>query len=371
MPPEVFIEEDSAIPRTITGVPTGVAAFIGSAKKGSVNRPERIASFAEFEQRFGGLAQDLQLGYAVRQFFANGGAEAVVVRIAKRASAAKVLAGIRALAAVDAFNLLALPGITTPAIIAAAAEFCRGRRALLIVDPPVNVRTPAEMETFAQSSALPRSRNAAIYFPWTKISDPLNNGHPRSIPPSGTIAGLIARISDTVSVWKSPAGPYAGLLGVKSLDYNLNDNESDPLNARAVNCLRTFPTFGIVAWGARTMEGANELASEWKYIAVRRLGLFIEESIDRGTRWAVFEPNDEPLWAQLRRSVADFLHALFRQGAFQGTTPQHAFYVRCDREMMTDADIAKGILNIEIGFAPLRPAEFVIIRIQQRAGAVE
>lgn len=366
MPLEVFIEEISTTPHTITGVPTGVAAFIGSTKKGGVNRPVRLASFADFERRFGGLVKDLPLGYAVRQFFLNGGREAIVVRIAKGASTAKVTKGLRALDSVDAFNLLALPGITVPAMVTLAADYCRERHALLIVDPPENVRTPAAMESFIKTSALPPSRNAAIYFPWTKISDPLNNGHLRSIPPSGTITGLIARISNTLGVWKSPAGPYAGLLGVKSLDYNLTDSESDPLNASAVNCLRTFPTFGLVAWGARTMEGANELGSDWKYIAVRRLGLFIKESVDRGTRWAVFEPNDEPLWAQLRLSVGDFLHDLFRQGAFQGTTARDAYFVKCDRDTTTAADMANGVLNLEIGFAPLRAGEFVIIKIHQR-----
>ena len=353
---------------TITGVSTSIAAFVGAAKKGGVNRPARVTSFGDFEHRFGGLVAGMELGYAVRQFFSNGGAEALVVRIAKGASAAKVVKGIRALDGVDIFNLLAIPGITAPAIIAAAADYCRDRRAFLIVDPPVNARTPSEMEAFLQSGALPQTSNAAVYYPWTKISDPMHHGQPRSVPPSGTIAGLIARIDTTRGVWKSPAGPHANLIGVKTLEYNLTDHESAALNARGVNCLRMFPAFGQVAWGARTLEGADELASDWKYVAVRRLALFLEESIHRGTQWAEFEPNDEPLWAQLRLNIEAFMQSLFIQGAFQGSIPRDAFFVKCDARTTAAADIVNGIVNLEIGFAPLRPAEFVLIRIQQRAG---
>ena len=300
---------------------------------------------------------------AVAQFFTNGGREAIIVRIAKGASVAKTLAGIRALDAVDLFNLLVLPGHTAPAILAAAADYCRTRRAFFIADPPEKIVTPAAMVAFVRSSKFRRSPNAAIYFPWTTVSDPLNNGHPRPLPPGGTIAGLIARTDATRGVWKSPAGPDASLIGVKSLAFLLNDDDSDPLNAAGVNCLRTFRTFGLVAWGARTLEGTDELASEWKYVAVRRLGLFIEESIARGTQWAVFEPNAETLWARLRMVIGDFLVKLHRDGALQGATAKQAFIVKCGVDTMTAADIAAGVINIEIGFAPLRPGEFVVIRI--------
>ena len=190
----------------------------------------------------------------------------------------------------------------------------------------------------------------------------------RSIPPSGTITGLIARIDSTLGVWKSPAGPHATLVGVKSFDHPLTDAESTPLNSVAVNCLRTFPTFGNVAWGARTLAGGDAIASEWKYIAVRRLALFIEESIQRGTQWAIFEPNAEPLWLQIRSSVEAFLQSLFQKGALAGSTPPQAFFVKCGPQTMTAADIAAGIVNIQIGFAPLRPAEFILLTVQHRAG---
>ena len=366
--PGVFVEEIPEPPKPIEGVPTSITAFVGATKKGAMNRPMRVTHFAEFERQFGPHSAGLTTSYAVAQFFTNGGREAIIARIAKGASMAKTVAGIRALDAVDLFNLLVLPGHTAPAILAAAADYCRTRRAFFIADPPEKIATPAGMVAFVRSSAFRRSPNAAIYFPWTTVSDPLNNGHPRPLPPGGTIAGLIARTDATRGVWKSPAGPDASLIGVKSLAFLLDDDDSDPLNAAGVNCLRTFRTFGLVAWGARTLEGADELASDWKYVAVRRLGLFIEESIARGTQWAVFEPNAEPLWARLRMVVGDFLLKLHRDGALQGATAKQAFFVKCGVDTMTAADIAAGVINIEIGFAPLRPSEFVVIKIQRRIG---
>ncbi len=364
MPPDIVIDESPAETPKISAAPTSVAAFIGATKKGVVNRPVPITSFAEFERQFGPLGVDLMTGYAVAQFFANGGREANVVRIAKGASFAKILAALHALDAVE-FNLLVLPGIAAPPVLAAAEEYCRARRALLIIDPPESAGTPAEMLTLVQSGKIPRSPNAALYFPWTKVPDPLNHGHPRSLAPGGTIAGLLARTDAARGVWKSPAGPDAGLIGVKSLTFQLNDEDSAALNAAGINSLRTFPTFGIVAWGARTLDGAVELASEWKYLAVRRLGLLIEESVTRGIQWAVFEPNDEALWSRLRAAIGDFLLGLFRDGALQGATPRAAFFVKCGADTTTPGDLENGIVNIQLGFAPLRPAEFVVLRIQQ------
>jgi phage tail sheath protein FI len=155
---------------------------------------------------------------------------------------------------------------------------------------------------------------------------------------------------------------------VQGLEYVASDSENGVLNPLGLNVLRTFPVIGTVSWGARTMVGADALADEWKYVPVRRLALFIEESLYRGTQWVVFEPNDEPLWAQIRLSVGTFMNNLFRQGAFQGATPNEAYLVKCDATTTTQADIDLGIINIFVGFAPLKPAEFVIIQIQQLAG---
>ena len=171
-------------------------------------------------------------------------------------------------------------------------------------------------------------------------------------------------------MWKAPAGIDATLNGVAELTVKLTDGENGQLNPLGVNCLRAFPVIGRVVWGARTLRGADSLASEWKYIPVRRLALFIEESLFRGTKWVVFEPNDEPLWAQIRLNIGAFMQSLFRQGAFQGTTPREAYFVKCDSETTTQDDINLGIVNILVGFAPLKPAEFVVIKIQQMAGQI-
>jgi phage tail sheath protein FI len=189
--------------------------------------------------------------------------------------------------------------------------------------------------------------------------------------PCGVIAGIMARTDSTRGVWKAPAGLDAALGGVQGLQVNLNDQENGTLNQLGINCLRSFPVTGRVVWGARTVRGADQLADEYKYVPVRRLALFIEESLYRGTQWVVFEPNDEPLWAQIRLNIGAFMQNLFRQGAFQGKSPREAYLVKCDAETTTQNDINLGIVNILVGFAPLKPAEFVIIRIQQLAGQVQ
>jgi phage tail sheath protein FI len=222
------------------------------------------------------------------------------------------------------------------------------------------------METLVRGTSLPKTNSAAVYYPWIRVTDPLRGGRPRAAPPSGTIAGLYARIDATRGIWKAPAGIEAALGGVQGVEYLLTDGENGILNPRGVNAIRVIPGVGAVAWGARTLRGDDGLADEYKYVPVRRLALYIEESLYRGTKWVVFEPNDEPLWAQIRLNVGAFMHDLFRQGAFQGTTPAQAYLVKCDAETTTQTDIDRGIVNILVGFAPLKPAEFVFIRIQQK-----
>jgi phage tail sheath protein FI len=182
------------------------------------------------------------------------------------------------------------------------------------------------------------------------------------------VAGLYARIDGTRGVWKAPAGTEATLTGVQGLVYKMSDPENGVLNPIGLNCFRTFPVYGNILWGARTLVGADADANQWKYVPVRRIALYIEESLYRGTQWVVFEPNDEPLWAAIRLNVGSFMSDLFRKGAFQGLTPKDAYLVKCDSETTTQSDIDNGIVNILVGFAPLKPAEFVIIQIQQLAG---
>lgn len=181
----------------------------------------------------------------------------------------------------------------------------------------------------------------------------------------------MARTDATRGVWKAPAGLEATLVGVSNVTVPLTDAENGQLNPVAVNCLRVRQPVGPVVWGARTLQGDDRLASEWKYVPIRRTALFIEESLYRGTQWVVFEPNDEPLWSQIRLNVTVFMHDLFRQGAFQGRTPNEAYLVKVDGETTTQSDINRGIVNIVVGFAPLKPAEFVFLRIQQLVGQLK
>ena len=290
--------------------------------------------------------------------------------------------GIYALDKADLFNLLCIPPLTrdtdvgTDTTLAAAAKYCKDRRAMLILDPPSSWKDVGDAETGIDSlrsdiGGANLAINAAAYFPRLKMADPLQENRTAEFVPCGAVAGIFARTDAQRGVWKAPAGIEASLAGVRELSVKLTDGDNGRLNPKGLNCLRSFQAYGKVVWGARTLAGEDRLASEWKYIPVRRLALFIEESLYRGTQWVVFEPNDEPLWAQIRLNVGAFMQGLFRQGAFQGTSPREAYFVKCDKETTTQTDIDRGIVNILVGFAPLKPAEFVIIKIQQIAGQIE
>lgn len=287
--------------------------------------------------------------------------------------------GIYALEKADLFNILCLPPVNRTLDIsretwAAAAQYCLNRRAMLIVDPPLDwaskelVLNQAIGVDSLRSSLGDAKKNAAIYFPRLKLADPLKENRSEVFVPCGVVAGIFARTDANRGVWKAPAGTDAGLTGVRELTLKLSDDENGLLNPVGVNCLRNFRVYGNVVWGARTLDGADPLASEWKYVPVRRLALFLEESLYRGTQWVVFEPNDEPLWAQIRLNLGAFMNTLFKQGAFQGKSPREAYFVKCDSETTTQNDIDRGIVNIVIGYAPLKPAEFVILKFQQMAG---
>lgn len=507
--PGVYIEEIPSGVRTITGVATSITAFIGRALRGPVNEPVTIHNFGDFERTFGGLSADSTMSYAVRDFYMNGGSEALIVRIHRNAAlatlslptdagdpavnplplvaasagawangltatvdhntkdpantnlfnltltdpsggiekhlnlsrdaadarfaprvleqnsalvrvqqdgggnwivpAARPLAtnpptvpaatasggtngdaltnaeylgsladktGVYALEKADLFNLLVIPpptrdsGTASP-VYQAALAYCVDRRAVLLVDPaPDWTKANALTSLNALGLSGPAARNAAVYFPRIVSADPLRDSQLDSFAPGGAIAGIIARTDAQRGVWKAPAGIDAAINGIQALTVNLTDAENGDLNPQGINCLRSFPGFGRVVWGARTLRGADQLADEYKYLPVRRLALYIEESLYRGTQWVVFEPNDEPLWAQIRLNVGAFMQNLFRQGAFQGSTPREAYFVKCDRETTTQNDINLGIVNILVGFAPLKPAEFVIVKLQQMAGQV-
>ncbi|WP_457580079.1 phage tail sheath family protein [Ensifer canadensis] len=278
------------------------------------------------------------------------------------------------------FNLLVIPpynaaGDVGLAVVAAASAYCEKRRAMLLLDAPAAWKTKGtardEFTDPDQDKVGTRSRNAALFFPRIRQPNPLREGQIETFSATGTVAGVIARTDAQRGVWKSPAGLDAGLVGVTELHVKLTDEENGELNPLGINCLRSFPVYGRVVWGARTLRGADSFADEYKYLAVRRTALYIEESLFRGLKWVVFEPNDEPLWAQIRLNVGAFMHDLFRKGAFQGRSPREAYFVNCDSTTTTQSDINHGIVNINVGFAPLKPAEFVVIRLQQIAGQLE
>jgi phage tail sheath protein FI len=276
---------------------------------------------------------------------------------------------------VDLYNLMVLPkntaGVVQTALWNAASIKCKERRAFLLMDPK-------ETWTTAQLAIDPLTginslRSglvkdcSAVFFPRLTLNE---NGTNVQIGASGAVAGLMARTDASRGVWKAPAGTEADFRGISGLENRFSDGENGVLNPRGVNTIRIFPN-GIVNWGARTMDGDDDFASEYKYIPIRRTALFIEESLYRGLKWVVFEPNDEPLWAQIRLNVGAFMHNLFRQGAFQGTKKQDAYFVKCDSETTTQNDINLGIVNIWVGFAPLKPAEFVVLYLQQMTGQIQ
>ncbi|HTX42336.1 MAG TPA: phage tail sheath C-terminal domain-containing protein [Acidobacteriaceae bacterium] len=291
--------------------------------------------------------------------------------------------GLYALDNAALFNLLVIPPyvINSGAFVdvdgtvqAAAATYCVQRRAFYIMDPSTTWTTVALAQTgFLNTTANlgANSDHAALYFPMLVEANLLNDSQLQNFVPSGAMAGMYARIDAQRGVWKAPAGQETALTGVQGLSVLLTDMENGQLNPLGLNCLRSFPVIGRVIWGARTTQGADQLESQWKYVPVRRTALFIEQSLYQGTQWVVFEPNDDALWAAIRLSVGSFMQSLFIQGAFQGTTPQTAYFVKCDSETTTQNDIDQGIVNIVVGFAPLQPAEFVIIQIQQMAGQLQ
>jgi len=275
---------------------------------------------------------------------------------------------------VPIFNLLCVPGENDSSIVNALQQYCATNRAFLIVDCALNdvVGTgssglshtgPADASGNALTGTF--ASNSAFYFPWVQAPDPMAGFRPAYFPPCGFVAGVYASTDASRGVWKAPAGINANVNGALGLHTVLTDLQNGSLNPLGVNCLRQFPVYGNVVWGARTVAGADAMGSEWKYINIRRLALFLESSLYQGTQWVVFEPNDEPLWSQVRLSIGSFMQQLFLKGAFAGTTPQQAYFVKCDGENNPVATTSQGILNISVGFAPLYPAEFVVIQIQQ------
>ncbi len=362
--PGVYIEEIPSGPRGIEGVPTDIAAFVDVFAAGPVESPMKITSQSLFEAQFG-AGNTSPASHALRDFFANGGRTAWVVRVADTGSDT-LQRGLAALASVDIFNILclpcaaALPDAALRAAYAAALELCAARRAFLIVDIPAVADTPVAMRDWLAQHAELRHANAAVYFPRLLAASARLQRAPKmsaTRAASGAVAGLYARIDAARGVWKAPAGIEADLRGVQ-FAVNINDAANELLNPLSINALRVIDGRPL-CWGARTLS----IDPEWKYVPVRRLALFIEASLERGLAWAAFEQQGETLWDKVRGAAGNFLARLFREGAFAGSTPDEAYFVHCDRGTVTQDDIVNGRLNLLIGFAPLKPAEFVVLRI--------
>jgi phage tail sheath protein FI len=369
-------------PRPIEAVATAVAAFVGLAPEGPVGRPRLVTSGSLYDLVFGGLWADSHLGFAVHDFFRHGGSHAVIVRTDPSLDLGNgQLRALRSLGArasssqatVDPVSLIVvppaadLPGGTwagpAPDVRSESVAAAERIGALAVLDAPSEWTSAAAAIAGIGSSdfASLRRPNAALYFPRVEAVDPLT-GSTRTMPASGAIAGVMARNDATRGIWTAPAGEEAGL-DVAGLSVQVSPAEIDILNGLQVNTLRTVLDRHIV-WGARTLADISVGDSDWKYVPVRRLALQVEHSLRRGLRWAAFEPNDQSLWAQVSDAVEEFLQRLFRRGALAGATPREAYFVRCGLgSSMTQADLDQGRIIVEVGIAPLRPAEYVIIRI--------
>lgn len=269
---------------------------------------------------------------------------------------------------IDDVSIICVPGIGSPAVVSEGMNYCQNRSlsdCFFIGDMSQDIDEVAEAHNFV-SNISPKNSYGAVYMPWLLALDPAGGSEPVALPPSGYIAGLYAKTDARRGVWKAPAGTETGIAGATGLIANLTDVEQGLLNPDPynVNVIRQFAAAGRVAWGART----QTTDAEWRYVPVRRMAIFLRVSIYRGIQWAVFEPNDEPLWKQLRQNITSFMMPLYRQGAFQGSSAEQAFFVKCDSETTTQDDINNGIVNVLVGFAPLKPAEFVIVKISQKAG---
>ncbi|WP_353807749.1 phage tail sheath family protein [Agromyces sp. SYSU T00194] len=382
--PGVFVREvPQPGPPPITPVETSVTGFVGGATRGPRDSPVPIRSWGEFERAFGPLTSRSHLGYSVRDFFRNGGRRAIVVRVGDDDGSvadddllgATDATGIRALAVSEHVGLVVVPPNGSPGVarrgdplaalelsapvVAAVVDFASRRRAMAVLDAPAGL-DPRSVGA-ADLAHLPDSPDAAVYAPRVTGADPLRAADTLRAP-SGAIAGLFARTDATHGVWKAPAGTDATLAGIGGLATSMRDDDIGRLTDLRVNALRQATDGSVLVWGARTHSSDRE----WRYVPVRRTVNFLEESIERGLAWTVFEQNDANLQARVRAMVADFLDGLFRAGAFRGTAPDDACFVRADSTTTTPADVAAGRLHVVIGVALVAPAEFTVITVTAR-----
>ena len=406
--PGVYVEEVDRGSKPIEAVGTNTVGFLGESMMGPVNQSVLCTNWSQFVKTFGDFTQSTALAHAVYGFFNNGGSRCFVVNVGapvsldispatpdasaapapqgdkdKAKDAPKPAAkapgpdrdalyigkdngpgartGLKCFEEIDEISLVAAPGQISPAVQDALLSHCENRKdRFAILDSPETVQGGVDK--------LPRPRDSkygAYYFPWIQVYDPERGNV--FIPPSGHIAGVYARTDNERGVHKAPANEIVrGALGLK---YAVSKGEQDILNPKGINCIRTMQGGGIRIWGARTLSSDPS----WRYINVRRLFIMVETSIERATQWVVFEPNDQKLWKRVNRTISSFLTLVWRNGALMGETPERAFYVKCDEETNPPEVVDVGQLIVEIGLAPVKPAEFVIFRIGQMpaGGGVE
>lgn len=329
-----------------------------------VNHGSNLVQLRQFGPKIAGAYPD-----EVKGKFLENGDDGGLANADQLVEAMKTLDGIEP----ALFNILCLPAVANyddseaGVAITEAHVYCGKKRAFFIADIPPKVKTVEAMQDWAADYANAKAYSMAVYFPRLILPDPLDDYRPRNVGASGTVAGVYSRTDTNRGVWKAPAGVEAVIQGAE-VAVRLTDDQNGQLNPRGINVLRAFPVYGNIVWGARTLAGADQLSSEYKYVNVRRLMNYVEESIFRSIKWAVFEPNNETLWGKIRLQINGFLNGLFADGAFQGTTPATAYFVRCDGTTTTPLDIEMGVVNVEVGIAPVKPAEFIILKFQQIAG---
>lgn len=372
--PGVYIEEIQPAARPIEGVETSTTAMVGVTERGPAC-PFLITSFAEFAGEFGAAVspapalrdkwtvdeeggQWWQFPLAVKGFFENGGKRLYVKRVSREdlneLSPDDFVAAIESLNEVDDVSLGLAPGVWSSAVHDALIKRCEARRdCFAILDPPNNLDVTGILNFRRRLN----TSFAALYYPWIEVPDP--DGGSTQMGPSAHVAGIYARVDHQHGVHKAPANEE--ITGINKIAAEVTAADQNSLNPEGINALRSFPGRGNRVWGARTLS----TDPDWKYVNVRRLFIFLEGSIYKGTQCAVFEPNDETLWAKVRLNITNFLTSVWRNGALLGSTAHEAFFVKCDRTTMTQNDLDQGRLVCLIGVAPIKPAEFLIFRIGQ------
>lgn len=438
--PGVYVEEVSSGSKAVTAVPTSIVGFIGETKSGSVNVPTLVTTWAQYFDNFIGYTQQdkmsprgtvvkdeagnvlkenvpnakvTDLDWALYAFFANGGSKCYVTSVGsdgastvaipekgKEDKSAKTTAvakskfdlvaaitgndggpgkrtGLHCFKEISEVAILCAPGVTNAAIQQEILSYCETFNIFALLDAPESLDglktygLSADLNGLAGLSAKCASKQAALYFPWVNVYD-AEAGEDKLVAPSGFVAGVYGRVDRERGVHKAPANEPVRL--AKSLAYSLSDTEQETLNQKGVNCIRDFSDMGIRVWGARTT--ICDIDAEWRYINVRRVFNMVEKSVQNGSKWAVFEPNDAFLWIKLKRNITSFLTRIYNSGALAGANAGEAFFVKCDASNNPQENIDAGIVTVEVGIAVVKPAEFIVFKISQKdpgadAGAEE